>query len=432
MVVDSCMAGTPAANDATCDEVDDDCDGAVDDDCAWTVGFCRLQFPTSAMVAAGDAVTVYGRVYAAGLTDRSDGTDVSSRLVGQVGYGVSDSLPADGGWTWTDATPNLGWDDAVENNNDEYQAELSAPVGTHDYAYRFSGDGGATWVYCDSDGPGNTNGYDVANAGVLTVTGSSPTITSLDYTVLAHGARVTITGTNLAATTDVSIAGSMQMLESADATSATFLVPDATPIGAGQTLTVTTPGGMATTSVTVIHLVIHELDADTPGTDAAEFVELAAGVPNVSLAGYVLVLWNGSNNLSYLALDLNATTDANGLLLVGNTALTPALTFANNFLQNGQDGASVHQGAASSFPNNTLVTATGLLDAVVYDTSDADDPELLGTFYASAEARVQHDEATGGANDVNAVTRCSSARLDGRAFSVLAPPTPGAPNTGCP
>ena len=30
-VVDSCTAGTPAADDATCDGVDDDCDGQADE-----------------------------------------------------------------------------------------------------------------------------------------------------------------------------------------------------------------------------------------------------------------------------------------------------------------------------------------------------------------------------------------------------------------
>ncbi|MCB9601659.1 MAG: hypothetical protein H6720_15150 [Sandaracinus sp.] len=432
-VLDTCEPGDPLSEaDITCDEVDDDCDGRVDEDCEWSVGFCRLQFPTSATIAVGGSATVYGRVYVEGLTDQSAGNDPSSRLLAQVGYGAENSLPSAGGWSWIDAEPNPGWAGA-EPNNDEYQAELTAPAGTYDYAYRFSGDGGATWVYCDSDAAGSTNGYDVANAGVLTVSAPTPSITSLDLGVLAHGATVTLTGTALATTTDVSIAGTMQMLSSVSDTEVVFVVPDATPIGATQTLTLTAAGGSDSVSVVVIHLVINELDADTPGTDVAEFVELSTGVPGVSLAEYVLVFWNGSGDLSYTAIDLDATTDADGLLLVGNSGVSPApaLAFANNGLQNGADGVAVHQGSAASFPNNTPVTASGLIDAVVYDTSDGDDVELLAAFYSGVDARVQMDESENGASADDAVVRCMDTRLDGRAFAIAAP-SPGAANTGCP
>jgi hypothetical protein len=432
----SCTPGTPAANDATCNGVDDDCDGSVDEDCAFVIGFCRVQFPTSATLEAGANTTVYGRLYVAGLTDRSRQNDPNARVIGQLGYGADGSTP-DGTWTWTTAIPNPGWDGGASGapNDDEYQAALVAPsVGSaYDYAYRFSGNGGATWTYCDADAPGNTNGYSTANAGQLTVTGGAvaPTITGLDYTVLAHGARVTITGTDLAAVTDVSIAGTMQMLVDATATSVTVVVPDATTIGA-QTLTLTTPGGTATAAVTVIRLVISELDSDTPGTDAAEFVEIATGVPGVSLAGYSLVLWNGANDLSYYSVNLNATTDANGLMLVGNAAVSPSITLAGNFLQNGQDAASLHQAAPPA--NNSPVTNVGLIDALVYDTNDADDPGLLDVLIAAAgsPARVQLDEAVGMNAETQAVVRCSPARRDGRAFVVRTPPTPGAPNTSCP
>ena len=45
---------------------------------------------------------------------------------------------------------------------------------------------------------------------------------------------------------------------------------------------------------------INEIDADTPGTDTMEFVELYdGGVGNVSLTGKTVVFFNGSNDLSY-------------------------------------------------------------------------------------------------------------------------------------
>ncbi|MCU0671411.1 MAG: MopE-related protein [Myxococcota bacterium] len=434
--VDSCTPGMPAANDATCDGVDDDCDGSVDEDCVFAIGFCRVQFPTSVTLEAGAETTVYGRLYVAGLTDRSAQNDPNARVIGQLGYGADASTPDDS-WTWTTAIPNPGWNgnDAGAPNDDEYQASLVAPsLGVaYDYAYRFSGDGGATWTYCDADAPGNTNGYSTANAGQLTVTGGAvaPTIASLDYTVLAHGARVTITGTDLAAVTDVSIAGTMQMLVDATATSVTVVVPDATTIGA-QTLTLTTPGGSATASVTVIHLVISELDSDMVGTDTAEFVEIATGVPGVSLAGYALVLWNGNGDVSYYSVNLNAVTNANGLMLVGNSGVspTPSFTFANGFLQNGQDAASLHQGAPLA--NNTPVTNVGLIDALVYDNNTADDAGLLDVLFATADARIQINESQNGTGTTDAIVRCTPERRDGRAFSVRTPPTPGALNTTCP
>ena len=436
---DTCTPGTPAMNDATCDGVDDDCDGSVDEDCVFTIGFCRVQFPTSATLAAGADTTVYGRLYVAGLTDRSVQNDPNGRVIGQVGYGADGSVP-DATWTWSTAIPNPGWDGnaAGSPNDDEYQATLVAPAlgGAYDYAYRFSGDGGSTWTNCDADAAGNTNGYAPADAGQLTVTGGAvaPTITGLDYTVLAHGGRVTITGTELDTVTDVSIGGTMQMLESASATSVTVVVADATAIGA-QTLTLTTPGGSATSAVTVIRLVINELDADTEGsTDVLEFVEIATGVPGVSLTGYSLVLWNGNGNTSYRAIELNAVTDANGLLLLGNTGVGPTISFPNGTLQNGEDAVAIHQRAATTFPTGTALTAAGVLDALVYETADPDAPALLDTLLAPAPSmtRVQVDESQGGSPTTHSIARCTPARRDGRAFFVLTPPTPGLPNSGCP
>jgi len=139
----------------------------------WTIGFCRIQFPVTATAAADAPTTVYGRVYAAGLTTRSGMTDTDALLVGEVGTGPRGTLPSSPGWTWTGATPNTGYGPGsagYEVNNDEYQGSIRrAAVGVYDYAYRFSGDGGLSWAYCDLLDAGSSDGYQLANAGVLTV-----------------------------------------------------------------------------------------------------------------------------------------------------------------------------------------------------------------------------------------------------------------------
>ena len=123
-------------------------------------------------------------------------------------------------------------------------------------------------------------------------------------------------------------------------------------------------------------ILINEVDADTPGTDAAEFLELYdGGVGNSSLTGYVLVFYNGATDQSYLALDLDTlSTDGTGFFVAGNTGVPGVdLVFAGNILQNGADAVALYTGNAVDFPVNTPVTTTNLVDALVYDTSDADD-----------------------------------------------------------
>lgn len=126
-------------------------------------------------------------------------------------------------------------------------------------------------------------------------------------------------------------------------------------------------------------ILINEIDADTPSTDMLEFVELYdGGVGNASLSGKTLVFYNGATDTSYAAFDLDGfSTDSQGFFLLGNAAINPDIIFANNFLQNGADAVALYAADASAFPNGTPVRLTGLLDAIVYDTDDADDPGLL-------------------------------------------------------
>ncbi|MDF1695591.1 MAG: T9SS type A sorting domain-containing protein, partial [Saprospiraceae bacterium] len=130
---------------------------------------------------------------------------------------------------------------------------------------------------------------------------------------------------------------------------------------------------------------INELDADQDGTDFAEFIELF-GTPNLSLTGLVVVLYNGSNDAVYETYDLDGfSLDANGFFLIGASGVTgasglvpftPDVEIKNTGIQNGTDAVALYSGNSSDFPNGTGVTTVGLIDALVYNTNEAFDPEL--------------------------------------------------------
>jgi len=176
-------------------------------------------------------------------------------------------------------------------------------------------------------------------------------------------------------------------------------------------------------------IVINELDSDTPGIDDKEFVELKSAVPNFSLDGYVLVFFNGNaesastGNKSYLTISLNGlTTDANGLVLIGCNAVSPVpqKIMDDNLIQNGADAVAIYQGTAANFPDGTLATTTNLIDALAYDTNDADATALMGLLGLTIQ--INEDENNQGVNQ-------SIQRKPDGTYEVKAP-TPGANNDG--
>jgi DNA/RNA endonuclease G (NUC1) len=175
------------------------------------------------------------------------------------------------------------------------------------------------------------------------------------------------------------------------------------------------------------NVIINEVDADTPGADTAEFVELYdGGVGNTPLDGLVVVFFNGNNDLSYAAFDLDSfSTDANGYFTLGNAAGRD-LVFAGNLLQNGADAVALYAGDASSFPANTPVTTANLQDAVVYGTDDPDDAGLLVLLNAG---QPQVNES-----DTQSNQRCPNGSGGARNTSTYAQgaPTPGGANTCAP
>lgn len=135
------------------------------------IEWCRLQWPLSITGNVGATENVYGRVYGEGVTDISPGTDENDLVLAQAGFGPEESTPGED-WTWFDAIGNVGWDDELEPGNDEYEATLRLnEAGTFDYAFRFSGDLGATWTLCDLEATsdGSEDGYSPEDAGEMTV-----------------------------------------------------------------------------------------------------------------------------------------------------------------------------------------------------------------------------------------------------------------------
>jgi predicted extracellular nuclease len=182
-------------------------------------------------------------------------------------------------------------------------------------------------------------------------------------------------------------------------------------------------------------IVINEVDADQVSTDSAEFVELYdGGVGNTDLTGLTLVLFNGSDDASYLAFDLDGqSTDGDGyFVLCGNAANVANCDLDvspdTNLIQNGADAVAIYPGDATDFPNDTPVTTTDLIDAMVYDTDDGDDAGLLVLLNAG---QPQVNEAGGGDATAHSNQRCPNGTGGARNTDTYAQfvPTPGAENT---
>ena len=176
---------------------------------------------------------------------------------------------------------------------------------------------------------------------------------------------------------------------------------------------------------------INEVDSDTPGSDTAEFIELFdGGLGETELTGLIVVLYNGSDDRSYLALDLSdVRTDSNGFLVIGNDGVAGvAVTLPTGSLQNGADAVALFAGDISEFPDGTGIETRGLVDALVYGTADASDQGLLGLL---AEGQDQVDEAGWGISDVHSSGRCPDGAGGPRYTSTYraAAPTPGMPNS---
>ncbi len=175
---------------------------------------------------------------------------------------------------------------------------------------------------------------------------------------------------------------------------------------------------------------IVEIDADQTGTDDQEFVEIKTEFANQSLNGMIAVFYNGSSDTSYRTVDLTGfASDDNGYFLLGSDAVAGAdITMgADNTIQNGADAVALHTADAANFPDGTPATTDGLVDAVVYGTSDADDTGLL----TGLGQTTQWDENENGAKDTESLqfdaatgTFCAQVPTPRAANILCGPPAP--------
>lgn len=175
-------------------------------------------------------------------------------------------------------------------------------------------------------------------------------------------------------------------------------------------------------------IVINEVDADTPGVDNLEFIELKSSTPNFSLNGYALVFYNGgttgTGTLSYFAIDLDGfSTDLNGIFHLGNATVSPApgLVIPAISIQNGPDTIGLYLGNASDFPINTVAVATNLVDAVAYSQNATASPSSLMSILGITINTNENQ-------NLNVSTQSIQRKNDGT-FEVKIP-TPGVNNDG--
>ena len=118
-------------------------------------------------------------------------------------------------------------------------------------------------------------------------------------------------------------------------------------------------------------IVVNEVNVAANGW-ANQFIELYdGGIGSQVLDGLVVVLYNGGNDRSYLALDLTGySTDETGFLVLGSengTNVDYDVGTNGRFLHTGPDAVALHVGPAKYF-RSRKASNFNLVDAVVYGT----------------------------------------------------------------
>ncbi|MCB1052288.1 MAG: endonuclease [Acidobacteria bacterium] len=178
-----------------------------------------------------------------------------------------------------------------------------------------------------------------------------------------------------------------------------------TPSGVWSGVDSGSPGNFFGDGALQVFLVINEVDVSMPGEDA-EFIELK-GAPFASLDGLLLVLYDGTTDTSYSFTSLDGKSlDANGYFVFCGISGSGSdcdfvISASTDWIFNGPGAVAIYEDIPSNFPIGTTVTATNLIDAVVYGINDPDDSGLL----ILTPGQPQINEDANGAVDTEAIAR---------------------------
>ncbi|XP_010009448.1 PREDICTED: uncharacterized protein LOC104403104 [Nestor notabilis] len=172
-------------------------------------------------------------------------------------------------------------------------------------------------------------------------------------------------------------------------------------------------------------LLINEVNADNPGEDTSEFVELYhTSGQTACLDGYYLVFYNGNGNRAYKVLNLQGNvTNSQGLFLIGSTSVNPAIVIPKSTIQNGPDAIALYYGKGN-YREGMSVTDYGLVDALVHKTKKTDRADTLVRVLTPGRDAFLEDPTFRTVDE--SIERCLGA--DSQWIFQVAVPTPGTDN----
>lgn len=268
-----------------------------------------------------------------------------------------------------------------------------------------------------------------------------PIVTDVHPPVLAHGARIRISGGCFARVQTVTVGGASVPFTVVGERIEIDSVPDDLATGASLPLVVGSDGGQSEAwEVAVAHLVVNEVDSLTGegAEDEHELVELDADVQaSLDLTGYAVLFATGMDPRTYKDLSAVAlgSTTSNGRFLIGNEELSNV----QHEIPPGSLGQEMGAHAVVIVQADTLPPRNKklhdldlrVIDAVVYSAMVAPmNAPLLEWCFDVPAARAQASEGSAGDAEGDSLRRCGRERRDGRVFTP-GEPTPDGAN-GCP